>query len=541
MLPDFYFAVRCLSALGVLLLTCHDVQASPRPKNARHNQVAEKNGYFADILTVASATTFCAGDEFNIDYTTSSFFGYGNSFIAQLSDAEGSFASPIAIGSRTDSQSGTIKVRLPIDTRPGKGYRIRTIGITPQVTGRANDTDITILAAPSVSVSASGPVTFCSGGSVTLTASSRENNYVWSNGATTPAITVRETGDYSVTVQNANGCSRTTNAIHVLVNRTLDPFVITSNKPPTICEGSRVELGAPLVEGVVYQWQRNGQNIGVSANALGVVEPGEYTLIMSNPCSTVSDKLVVSLLAKVPPPVAAPVGRCGLGSVTLTASGGIEGSYRWYNDNAEPIAGATGSKFTTPTLSINTTYYVTNERFGCESRQVPVEVTVYPAPEINAGPDQIIEEGESIQLQGSGGGVYQWSASTSPATIQAAAPVVTPTKTTTYTLTVTNDKGCAASDEMTVIVQKKLTIPDAFTPNNDGVNDTWEITNIESRQNVKLEVFNRWGSKVYESVGYPLPWDGTVAGKELPMNTYFYMISLEGGRQRLTGAVSIIR
>ncbi len=544
MLLVYQLSVRYLSSFAIVLLLSYHVQATPNPKgrDVRSNYPwPEKNYFGPEISTVVADTIFCAGKEFNIEYTTNIDFGFGNSFIAQLSNAAGIFASPIAIGSLTDSKSGTIKVRIPFDTPPGKGYRIRTIGITPQVTGRANEANITILAAPLISVSASGPTTFCSGNSLIITASSRENNYLWSNGAITPSITVSESGDYSVTVKNSNGCSRTTNAIHVLVEQTLPPFAITSNKPPTICEGSRVELGVSLVEGVVYQWQRNGKNIGVSANALGVVEPGEYAVIISNLCSIVTARLVVSLLAKVSPPVATSVSRCGPGSVNLTASGGIEGNYRWYNANGEPIASATSSQLITSALPSSTTFFVTNERFGCESPKVPVRVTIQPAPQINAGPDQVIEEGESVQLQGSGGTVYQWTSSATQATIQVAAPLVTPAKTTTYTLTVTDANGCAASDEMTIIVQKKLSVPNAFTPNNDGVNDTWEIINIESRQDVKMEVFNRWGNKVYESIGYPRSWDGTVEGKELPMNTYFYVISLEGGRQRLTGAVSIIR
>jgi gliding motility-associated-like protein len=544
MLLAYQLSVRYLRAFGIVLLFGYYIQAAPSPKdrNIRSTHPKPEKGYFGpDIFTVVADTIYCAGEEFNIEYTANIEFGSGNSFIVQLSNAAGTFVSPIAIGSLTDSRSGTMKVKIPFDIPPGKGYHIRTIGIIPQVTGRANEANITILAAPSISVSVGGSTTFCSGNSLTLTASSRENNYLWSNGATTPSIKVSESGDYSVTVSNPNGCSRTTAPIHVLVEQTLAPFTISSNKPPTICEGTRVELGVPMIEGVVYQWQRNGQNVGVSANALGVVEPGEYSVSMSNNCSKVSARLVVSLLAKVDPPVAASVGRCGPGSVDLTASGGHEGNYRWYNANDEPIAGATGSRLSTPVLSSSTTFYVTNERFGCESKKVAVPVTILPAPQINAGPDQVMEDGESVQLQGSGEGIYQWSSSATPATIQVAAPLVTPTKTTTYTLTVTDRNGCVASDEMTVVVHKKLFVPNAFTPNNDGVNDTWEITNIESRQDVKMEVFNRWGNKVYESVGYPQPWDGTVEGKELPVNTYFYVISLEGGRQRLTGAVSIVR
>jgi gliding motility-associated-like protein len=87
-----------------------------------------------------------------------------------------------------------------------------------------------------------------------------------------------------------------------------------------------------------------------------------------------------------------------------------------------------------------------------------------------------------------------------------------------------------------------LVIPSGFTPNGDGVNDYWEIDNIDDFPLAIVEVYNRWGQRVYEQVGYTseTAFDGTKNGKELPIGTYYYVIYLNDSKP-LTGTVTIVR
>ena len=82
-----------------------------------------------------------------------------------------------------------------------------------------------------------------------------------------------------------------------------------------------------------------------------------------------------------------------------------------------------------------------------------------------------------------------------------------------------------------------------FTPNDDGVHEVWEINNIELFPNVKIEVFDRWGRKVYTAEnGYNNDWDGSFNGKPLPMDNYFYVIDLYGnGEVVINGNVTIVK
>lgn len=92
-----------------------------------------------------------------------------------------------------------------------------------------------------------------------------------------------------------------------------------------------------------------------------------------------------------------------------------------------------------------------------------------------------------------------------------------------------------------LLVSPVVTIPNAFTPNNDGINDTWNIKNLDQYPNNTVDIFNRYGQKIYSSINYGIPWDGTFKGKNLPSGTYYYVIDLKNGNKTLSGYVALIR
>jgi len=88
---------------------------------------------------------------------------------------------------------------------------------------------------------------------------------------------------------------------------------------------------------------------------------------------------------------------------------------------------------------------------------------------------------------------------------------------------------------------QNLTIPNAFTPNGDGINDTWNIKYLDTFPNCTVQVFNRYGQSLYFSKGYPIPWDGRYKGANLPDGTYYYIIKQQAVSYVYSGYVSIIR
>ena len=104
--------------------------------------------------------------------------------------------------------------------------------------------------------------------------------------------------------------------------------------------------------------------------------------------------------------------------------------------------------------------------------------------------------------------------------------------------------GCVTNDTITVLACNLYRIPNTFTPNNDSENDVWNIEALLDYPESIVEVFDRWGRRVFLSPrGYPVPWDGRDAsGRFLPLETYYYIIHLnDGKREPLTGTITIIR
>jgi gliding motility-associated-like protein len=92
-----------------------------------------------------------------------------------------------------------------------------------------------------------------------------------------------------------------------------------------------------------------------------------------------------------------------------------------------------------------------------------------------------------------------------------------------------------------VTVLLPVNVPNAFSPNGDGINDVWNIRNLADYPDATVKIFDRYGKLVYTSRGYSKPWDGTRNGTALPVGTYSYIIQVKQGDTPLNGSVTIIR
>lgn len=181
---------------------------------------------------------------------------------------------------------------------------------------------------------------------------------------------------------------------------------------------------------------------------------------------------------------------------------------------------------------------------GCTSDTI-IDVTVYVQPKIDAGPDRVVPDGTTIQLQPVVNDTtlsFLWTPSTylnNPAILR---PTLTPVFSQTYKLTAIGAGDCTASDTVRIIVLKSLNIPTAFSPNKDGTNDVWNVRYLADYPGAVLEIFNRYGQIVYRSVGYSTPWDGTMNGNILPVGVYYYIIDLkQPGNTKISGSVTLLR
>jgi len=171
-------------------------------------------------------------------------------------------------------------------------------------------------------------------------------------------------------------------------------------------------------------------------------------------------------------------------------------------------------------------------------------IHVNPLPAVNAGPDKYILLGNSDILSpvvSEEDLSYLWTPALYLSSDTILNPICTAITNQSYTLTATTKAGCSRSDTVDVKVLAAINIPNAFSPNGDGINDTWRIKYLEDYPGATLDVYDRSGQPVFHSDGYNQEWDGTLNGKPLPFGTYYYIINPKNKRPTFSGSVTIIR
>jgi gliding motility-associated-like protein len=179
---------------------------------------------------------------------------------------------------------------------------------------------------------------------------------------------------------------------------------------------------------------------------------------------------------------------------------------------------------------------------GCQdsvSRSISVRTLVGG----NAGPDVSVSKGLGVQLVASGGISYLWTPAESLTNPAIPNPIATPVSTTTYIVTLTDQLGCQATDDVIVTVIDDFTVSamNVLTPNGDGINDTWKISNIGNYGDATVSVYDRNGKKVFGRQSYQNDWQGTAGTDLLPDGTYYYVIQFANTEVAYTGSLTILR
>ncbi|SNR81152.1 T9SS type B sorting domain-containing protein [Hymenobacter mucosus] len=236
-------------------------------------------------------------------------------------------------------------------------------------------------------------------------------------------------------------------------------------------------------------------------------------------------------------------------SIASVSEAGPAPIYQWRVDGND-VAGATGPVFTSTTLragQVVTLRLRTTDTCGQPVAAVSngVTVRIQPPVDVDAGPDKEILAGTSVILDGRADGSYpvRWTPMEGMTfSSDSLRPTVAPKVTTTYTLSA-GSGGCADSDQVTVTVRPPIRIPNAFTPNGDGRDDTWQIEFIEQFPDNTVSVFNRWGNRVFSVNNYSRAneWRGDINGQPAPVGTYYYVVVTKGPLGRsYSGSITIL-
>ena len=440
-----------------------------------------------------------------------------------------------------------------------------------------------------LNVSISGDNVLCGGTTGTLTAIGTFDSVRWSTNATTTSINITQSGTYSVTAySNSNGCSGT--ASFEVARISIDYFL--DKKLDSICTGdtakfvlSAGDLGSSPVDTFTF------------------TQPGRYLVSYQTPsCGLYTDSVVVLGKSISKPAITGNLSICQHQSTTLDAGANYD-SYAW-QPNGESTQTITASQPGTYTVIVkkgncsatnavtvvqaaslnpfslgnDTTFcgnfskvlstgnqstiwstgvtaaqisvsqpgqIIATQSNNCNTVSDTIVISQNPIPSVFIGNDTAFCEGELLLSAPSEMNSYVWNNGATSQTI-------TVSQEGTYSVKITDANNCSNSDSITISSNclNDIWIPNAFSPNNDGVNDVFMVRgNPQNTTIEKMLVYNRWGNKVFEANNI-LPndkttgWNGTYKGADVQFEVYGYYVVAKfknGEKQILKGNVTLVK
>ncbi|WP_373331309.1 T9SS type B sorting domain-containing protein [Salmonirosea aquatica] len=355
-----------------------------------------------------------------------------------------------------------------------------------------------------------------------------------------PLASPEKTTDYILQVETPGGCQATA-PIKVVVNECQEipipiPTVLYKNKPVKeieLCSGGDIKLETDSEGDWNYQWQINGQNITDATGSSYVASKvGSYTVVRSSKnetpaiCIKPAISIGVEVVAGIPPIAnieATSIVFCAGKPLQLSADSATSSRYTWSLDGK--MLSQTSDKVNVDSPGTYT-LVVLDGRNGCTSTDSILirqeEISVSLADEV------WVKRGESVmlnpQVNTSDFPVsYLWSPPLGLSNPLDSLPVALPDQSTEYVVRVSTPGGCEAKDSIMVSIIDRIFLPDAFSPNGDGINDVFIIPNGQVLiENIKI--YNRWGQVIFSEAGYTTPWDGYFKNKVVENGMYNYII-----------------
>ncbi|GEJ50056.1 hypothetical protein FPKKA176_contig00053-0029 [Flavobacterium psychrophilum] len=370
--------------------------------------------------------------------------------------------------------------------------------------------------------------------------------YDWSNGTTTVGTTatlpnVTTAGTYTLTVTNtANGCTSTSSVL-VTVDKTA-PIAYAGLDKVITCAIQNVTLGGATTStgaNFTYDWSNGTTTVGTTATLPNVTTAGTYTLTVTNTangCTSTSSVLVtVDKTAPIANAGDDTVITCANPIISLGGASTLTGvSYIW--KRATIIVGQTAilTNVTIPGIYVLT---VKNNITGCTATDSVIVTQNINLPQVVV--NHVSDNNYSLQITG-GQAPYIYSISNG---IIINNYNFTIKDSDYYTINVKDAKGCTT--ETTVYLKAlDIEIPDYFTPNGDGNNDTWYPLRTQKYPNMEVLIFDRYQREIVRLKGNTIQgWDGNYNNNPLPSGDYWYVIKLndEKNSKEILGGVTLVR
>lgn len=399
-------------------------------------------------------------------------------------------------------------------------------------------------------ISLTGETELCAGESTDLATSALFPNYAWSTGESTANITVTTSGLYTLSVTDDRGCQGTASlAVEVsALNSEITPRIYPNGSLISCTDAADGALEALAFNGIApYTW---AWSTGASTPAIENLGPGTYTITITDDfgCETLEEFTLTapmdfSLSTNILPPLCVDEG--GIVDVMVE---GETGPYNFQMGNSSQGVGLFED-----VNSGQHTISVTDAN-GCQ-QTISIEV---PQAEflIEQSFEEIsITEGDSMPLLVSANFPIDkiiWEPGRWLSCTDCPNPIAKPEASTVYRATVFSESGCDLQAEFTIAVGpfNGFFISNGFSPNGDGINDTYFFQSDHRVANIQqVLIFDRWGKILFERNNLlpndsQLGWDGNYAGQPVPVGVYTYFVSIElqnGQTRTYKGDLTLLR
>ncbi len=397
-------------------------------------------------------------------------------------------------------------------------YTIRLVKFTTC----GSDTIIRQISTDAIDINLGPDTTVCGSTSVLLnsTGAGSTNSFQWQDGSTNPTFLATAPGLYWVQASNASGCTKRDS---ILVSfKSLPVFNLGNDQ--SICDKDSLTLNATTSGAISYLW-----NNGAITTAIKAYQTGTYWCEVNNGGCIFRDSLIITAIKPLPP--------VNLGNNIITCEGvpvTLDATYSnsvylWQDGSTNPLYNVTNSG----------TYRVIVTNNGCSNSDT-ITVNFDPKPRFSLGADKYICLGNSIQLKPVTDPSWQlqWQDGSS-------APVFTVTQIGTYTLTATNNCGATTDDLKVLNGVCRVFVPNGFTPNNDGRNDSFKALGTELVTTYNLKIYDRAGQIVFETNDKNKGWDGKYGGSISSTAVYIYLLTYAENNlpqtTMLKGTLTLIR
>ena len=421
---------------------------------------------------------------------------------------------------------------------------------------------VTVPPVSTITVVSTGTV-ICAGGAGTTLTASGANTYTWLPvGINTNTINANPATNTTYTVggQTALGCVAVPAVITVSVAPAITPVITASS--PSVCLSQTVALSVtPTGTGFTYAWAPASAIMGSNSLPSVVAKPTNsnnvtYSVTVSNGLCSSTATVDLQVFTCTPPTADIETltndSICTKGCVTFTANvtGSQPMTYQWVFPGGTPPT----SNLSNPQVcyfakgSYSVGLIVLND-YGSDTIIKVNYISVADTPAVfNAVGDTTIKVGQTTIISASGAMNYLWSpnVNNSIACPTCSSTVVQPTVTTKYVVQTSNSPYCKRSDFVTVKVDftcGDFFVPNAFSPNDDGLNDLVNVHGFCIGTFV-LQIYSRWGEKVFETSSLTESWDGTYKGKKMDTGVFVYRadgITIDGRPFNIKGNITLIR